>query len=117
MRTILTAFILLAIIGVFIADGVSMYGAHRQAVAFSQTAAEQAARTYVDTRGNEDAVHRVVQDLATGRNVELVSLSYHKGTTRWYQVTVAVRGTSILLGHLPYFKDHLAQSSTSIEHF
>lgn len=117
MRTILTTFILLAIIGVFIADGVSMYGAHRDAVAFSDRAAQQAAQTFVDTRGNGDAVHRVVQDLATGQNVELVDLSYHKGTTRWYQVTVEVRGGSVLLGHLPYFKDHLAQRSTSIKHF
>ena len=117
MRTILTIFILLAIIGVFVADGVSMYGAHRQAVSFSDKAAQQAAQTFVDTRGNEDAVHRVVQDLASGQNVELVDLSYHKGTTRWYRVTVRVQRSSILLGRLPYFKDHVAQQYTAIEHF
>jgi len=117
MRVVLSTFILLALVAVFIADGVSMYGAHRSAVNFSAQAAEQAAQTYVDTRGNEDAVHRVIQDLATNANVELVDLTYHKGTTRWYEVKAKAESASILLKHLPFFKDHLAQRSTSITHF
>ena len=39
-----------------------------------------------------------------------MDLSYHQGTTRWYEVTVKVVGASILLKHLPFFKDHLAQA-------
>ena len=117
MRVILSTFILLAIVAVFIADGASMYGAHRTAVNFSAQAAEQAAQTFVDTRGNEDAAHRVVQDLAANQGVELVDLSYHKGTTRWYQIKVKVESASILLKHLPFFKDHLAQQSSAITHF
>jgi hypothetical protein len=117
VRAILSIFVLLAIVAVFIADGASMYGAHRNAVNFAAQAAEQAAQTYVDTRGNEDAAHRAVQDLAADKGVELVDLSYHRGTTRWYEVTVQAEGSSILLKHLPYFKDHLAQRSTAVTHF
>ena len=117
MRAILSIFVLLAIVGVFIADGVSMYGAHRTAVNFSTEAAGQAAQTYVDTGGNEDAVHRAIQDMATTDNVELLALNYHRGTTRWYEVKVEVKSSSILLNHLPFFKDHLAQQSTAILHF
>ena len=117
MRVILSTFILLAIVAVFIADGASMYGAHRTAVNFSAQAAEQAAQTFVDTRGNEDAVHRVVQEMAADRDVELLDLTYHRGTTRWYEVKVKAQSASILLKHLPFFKDHLAQQSTAISHF
>jgi hypothetical protein len=117
MRVILSTFILLAIVAVFIADGVSMYGAHRTAVNFSSEAAGQAAQTYVDTRGNEDAVHRVIQDMAVDKNVALLNLSYHRGTTRWYEVKVEAKGSSILLKYLPFLKDRLAQQSTAILHF
>jgi hypothetical protein len=117
MRVIVSTLILLAIVAVFIADGVSMYGAHRTAVNFSAQAAQRAAQTYVDTRGNEGAARSVVQDMAVNQGVELVDLSYHSGTTRWYQVKVKVESASILLNHLPFFKDHLAQQSTAITHF
>ena len=117
MRVILSTFILLAVVAVLIADGTSMYGAHRTAVSFSAQAAQQAAQTFVDTRGNEDAVHRVVQDMAARQDVELVDLTYHKGTTRWYEATVKAQSASILLKHLPFFKDHLAQESTAVSHF
>jgi hypothetical protein len=117
MRVILSIFILLALVGVLIADGACMYGAHRQAVNFSAQAVDQAAQTYVDTKGDQDAVHRTIQDMATTAGVELTDLSYHKGTTRWYQVTVEVESGGVLLKHLPYVKDYLAQKSTSVEHF
>jgi hypothetical protein len=117
MRVILSTVILLALVAVFIADGVSMYGAHRNAVNLAAQAAEQAAQTYVDTKGNEDAVHRTVQDMAADKGVALLDLSYHKGTTRWYEVSVEATGSSILLKRLPYFKDHIAQRSTAITHF
>jgi len=94
-----------------------MYGAHRSAVNFSNRAAEQAAQTYVDTGGSEDAVHRVIQDMAVSEGVELVDLSYHRGTTRWYEVTVQAMGTTYLLGHIPIVKDHLAQQSIAVAHF
>ncbi len=117
MRVFLTTFVLLAIVAVLISDGVSMYGAHREAVNFSSKAAQQATQTFVDTKGNEDAVHRVVQDMATTEGVELVDLSYHKGTTRWYEVTIKAKSESILLKYIPYLKDRLAQQSTTIDHF
>jgi hypothetical protein len=117
MRVIVSTLILLAIVAVFIADGISMYGAHRTAVHFSAQASQQAAQTYVDTRGNQDAARRAVQGMAVDQGVELLDLSYHSGTTRWYQVKVKVESASILLNHLPFFKDHLAQQSTSITHF
>jgi hypothetical protein len=117
MRVILSTFILLALVAVFIADGASMYGAHRTAVNFSSQAAQQAAQTFVDTKGNEDAVHRAIQDMAATQNVELLDLTYHRGTTRWYEVTVKVESASILLKHLPFFKQHLAQQSIAVAHF
>ena len=117
MRVILSTFVLLAIVAVLILDGVSMYGAHREAVDFSAEAAEQAARTFINTKGSEDAAHMTVTDLAAEGGVELVDMSYHKGTTRWYEVTIKAEGSSILLKYIPYFKDRLSQKSTTIEHF
>jgi hypothetical protein len=117
MRVILSTFILLALVAVLVADGVSMYGARRNAANFSAQAAEQAVETYVDTKGNEDVVHRVVQDMVATNGVQLLDLTYHKGTTRWYQAKVEAEGASILLKHLPFFKDHLAQRATAISHF
>ena len=117
MRIILFMVIVLALVAVLVADGASMYGAHRSAVNFASQAADQAIQTFVDTGGSEDAVHRVIQDMAVNAGVELVDLSYHKGTTRWYEVTVRAVGTTYLLNHLPYIKDHLAQQSTTVEHF
>jgi hypothetical protein len=117
MRTILLIVVVLALVGVLVADGVSMYAAHRSAVDFSNRAVEQAARTYVETGGSEDAVHRVIQDMAVNEGVELLDLSYHKGWTQWYEVTVQAVGTTYLLRHLPFVKDHLAQLSSAVAHF
>ena len=117
MRVILSTFVLLALVAIFIADGVSMYGAHRAAVNFSAEAADQAAQTYVATRGNEDSVSGAIQDLATTDGVKLLSLTYHMGTTRWYEVKVEVKSSSILLKHIPFFKNRLAQQSTAVLHF
>jgi type II secretory pathway pseudopilin PulG len=117
MRVLLSVFVLLAIVAVLVFDGLSMYGAQREAVDFSAKAAQQAAQTYVDTKGNEDAVHRTIQDLATTEGVELLEMTYHKGTTRWYEVTIQAESDSILLKYIPYVKDHLSQRSTTIEHF
>ena len=62
-------------------------------------------------------MHRIIQDLAATEGVELVDLSYHKGTTRWYEVTVKAESNSILLKYIPYVKDRISQKSTAIEHF
>jgi hypothetical protein len=117
MRVLLSTFVLLAIVVVLVFDGIAMYGAHREAVNFSAEAAEQAAQTFVDSKGNEDTVHRTIQDMATTEGVQLVDMSYHKGTTRWYEVTIKAEGNSILLKYIPYLKDRLSQESTTIEHF
>ena len=117
MRAFVSTFILLAIVAVLVFDGVSMYGAHREAVNFSSKAAQQATHTFVATKGNEDAVLGIVQGMATDEGVELVGLSYHKGTTRWYEVTIKAKSNSILLKYIPYLKDQLAQQSTTIDHF
>jgi hypothetical protein len=117
MRMVLFTLVVLALVGVLIFDGVSMFGAHREAVEFAGQAGVQAALTFVDTDGDEDAVHRTIQDLASSNGIELVDLTFNKGTTRWYEVTVKAQSGSILLKHIPYFKDRLAQTSTSIKHF
>jgi len=49
--------------------------------------------------------------------VELVDVSYHKGTTQWYEVTRAAAGTSYFLKYLPVIKDRLVQESRAIAHF
>ena len=117
MRVIVFIVVVLAVVGVLVVDGVNMYGARQAAVDFADEAAHQAARTYMDTGGNEDAVHKVIQDMAVDQGMELVDLSYHRGTTRWYEVTVKAEGTSYVLRHLPVAKNHLAQQSTSVAHF
>jgi len=117
VRVIISTLVLLAIMAVLVVDGVSMYGAHRDAVDFSEQAARQAAKTYVDTNGNEDAVKQRIESMAAEGGVQVVDLSYHKGTTRWYQVTIEAQGGSILLKYIPYFKNQLSQDSTTIQHF
>jgi hypothetical protein len=117
MRVILFIVVLLALAGVLVADGAGMYAAHRNVVDFSNRAAERAAQTYVNTKGSKDAVNKVIQDMAVNEGVEVVDLSYHWGTTRWYEVTVQALGTSYLLKHLPFVKDHLAQQSSAVKHF
>jgi hypothetical protein len=117
VRVVVSTLVLLAIMSVLVFDGVSMYGAHRDAMDFSEQAAKQAAQTYVDTSGNEDAVRTRIETMAAEGGVQVVDLSYHKGTTRWYQVTIEAQGQSILLKYIPYFKDQLSQDSTTIQHF
>jgi hypothetical protein len=117
MRVILFVIVLFAVVGVLVADGVNMYGAHQTAVNFSNVAAEQAVQTHVVTKGNEAAVRETIMDMATDQGVELVDVTYHQGTTRWYEVTVRAVGGSYLLRHLPFVKNHLAQQSTAIAHF
>ncbi len=117
MRVVIFIVVLLAIIGVFVADGANMYGAHRKAVNFANEAAEQATQTYVDTGGSQDAVHRVVQEMAADDGVELVDLSYHRGTTQWYEVTVKAQPISYVLNHIPFIKGRLVQESTAVAHF
>jgi hypothetical protein len=117
MRVIPFIVVLLVLAGFLVADGAGMYAAHKNAVDFSNRAAERAVQTYVNTKGSEDAVQKAIQDMAVSEGVEVVALSYHKGTTRWYEVTVQAVGAGYLLKHLPIVKDHLAQQSTAVEHF
>jgi hypothetical protein len=117
MRVIVFVLVLLTLAGFLVADGTSMYAAHKNAVDFSNRAAEQAAHAYLKSKGNEVVVQKDIQEMAAKEGVQLVGLSYHWGTTRWYEVTVKASGTSYLLKHLPYVKDHLAQQSTAVVHF
>jgi hypothetical protein len=109
--------VLLALIGVLVVDGAAMYGAHREAVQFADDAVGRAAQTFVDSGGSDDVVHQVIKEMAASEGFELVELSYHHGTTRWYEVTVKAQPSSLLLNHLPLVKEHLAQQSTAIAHF
>jgi hypothetical protein len=117
MKVIVFVVIVLVIVGFLVVDGVNMYGAHRSAVNVSNRAAEEAAQTYVDSGGSQEAAKRTVETLAQVEGVEVVSVSYHKGTTRWYEVTIRALGSSYFLKHLPLVKDHLAQESTAVVHF
>ena len=117
IRNIISTLLLVAIVAVLVFDGISMYSAHRAAVKFADQAGIEAAQMFVTTKGDEDAVHKAVDDLTSSKGAELVNLSLHEGTTRWYKVTVRVPSSSILLKYVPYFKDRLPQRSTSIEHF
>jgi Flp pilus assembly protein TadG len=117
MRVAISIVVILALAGFLVADGASMYGAHRKAANVARQAAERAAQTYVDTGGSEDAVHRAVQTMAVEEGVELVSVTYYKRTTRWYEVTVRALGSSYLLRHIPGLKNYLVQESTAVAHF
>jgi hypothetical protein len=117
MRLAILIFFILALAGFLIADGVAMYGARGEAADFTAKAAEQAVQTYKDTDGSEGTVLEVVQEMAVDAGVELVDVSYHKGTTRWYEVTARAVGTSYFLKHLPIVKNHLVQESRAVAHF
>lgn len=117
MRTILLAVIIVAVMAALIVDGLGMYGAHRIAVDVAEGAAEQAAQVYVATGGSERAAQDAVQGIANQDDVQLVSATYHAGTTKWYQVTVRVQPDTHFLSHLPYVRDLLPQESTAVVHF
>jgi hypothetical protein len=117
MRTVILLLVILGLVGFLVVDGVGMYVAHRQAVALSERVAEQAALTYVDTKGSEEAAERVAEAVAAEAGVELVDVAYHRGTTRWYEATVRAHGKSYFLKHLPLIREHLAWESTAVVHF
>lgn len=117
MRVAIFIFLLLGIAGFLIADGIGMYGAHRAAADFTADAAKRAVQAYKDTGGSEVAVQSAVQVMAVDAGVELVEVSYHKGTTQWYEVTARAAGTSYFLKYLPIIKDRLVQESRAVAHF
>ncbi len=117
MRVAIFIFFLLGLAAFLIADGIGMYGAHQAAADFTADAAQRAVQAYKDTGGSEVAVQAAIQVLAVDAGVELVDVSYHKGTTQWYEVTARAAGTSYFLKYLPVIKDRLVQESRAIAHF
>jgi hypothetical protein len=117
MRTIIFIVVLLALVAALVVDGLGMYAAHRIAVEVAEGAAEQAAKTFVATEGNEAAAEQVVDGIAEEAGVEVVTADYHKAGSRWYEVTIRTEPHSYFLRHLPYLKDYLAQESTAVVHF
>jgi hypothetical protein len=117
MRVAIFIVALLVLAGFLIADGIGMWGARQDATEFSNLAAQKAVDTYMESGGREDTVKSVIQNMAVDAGIELVDLSYHEGTTRWYEVTVRAIGTSYFLRHLPVVKDHLVQESRAVAHF
>ncbi|HLA83034.1 MAG TPA: hypothetical protein VJP78_15670 [Thermoleophilia bacterium] len=116
MRTIVLLVVILAIVAMLIVDGLGMFAAHRIAVEVAKGSAEQAAQVYAATDSERAAEHRV-QGIASEAEAQLVSASYHAGTTRWYQVTVRVEPATHFLKHVPYLSDLLVQESTAVVHF
>jgi hypothetical protein len=94
-----------------------MYAAHRTAVEVAKGAAEQAAKTFVATKGNETAAEEVVEGIAQEAGVDLVAADYRKASSRWYEVTIRTEPQTYFLRHVPYLKDYLAQESTAVVHF
>jgi hypothetical protein len=117
MRTILIAVISVAIIAILIADGLTMYAAHRIAVEVAQSGAQQAAQVYVATGGDQGAAQDAVRGIANEAGVQLMSVSYHVATDKWYEVKVRVMPNSHFLIHVPYVRDLLFQESVAVFHF
>jgi hypothetical protein len=117
MRTILLVLALLVVVGFLVVDGVGMYVAHRTAGELSEAVAEEAAQAYVDADGSEAAAKRAAEAVAAEAGVELLDVTYHRGTTRWYEATVRAEGKSFFLKHLPLVKDRLDWESTAVVHF
>ena len=109
--------ITVAIIAILVVDGLAMYSAHRIAVEVAQGAAQQAAQVYVATGGNQGAAKDAVQGIANEAGVQLVSVSYHYASDRWYEVKVQVMPGSHFLIHLPYVRNLLLQQSAAVVHF
>lgn len=117
MRAYISIVIIAAVIVMLFVDGLGMYAAHRTAVEVAEGAAEQAAGTFIATRGDETAAKQVAVALAREADAQLVSAVYHKGSTRWYEVTVESEPRSYFLEHLPLLKGYLTQESTAVVHF
>jgi hypothetical protein len=117
MRTIISVVIILAVVAALVVDGFGMYVAHRTAVEVANGAAEQAARTFVATKGSEAAARQVVEGITKEAGVQLIAASYHMVSSRWYEVTIRTEPETYFLRHLPLLKDHLAQESTAVVHF
>jgi hypothetical protein len=117
MRAIIFIVIVLAVVAALVVDGLGMYVAHRTAVEVAKGSAEQAAKTFVATKGSEAAAEEVVQSIADEAGVQLVAADYHKVSSRWYEVTIRTEPRTYFLRHLPYLKDYLTQESTAVVHF
>lgn len=109
--------VVLAVVAALVIDGLGMYAAHRTAVEVAKGAAEQAARTFVATKGSEAAAEEVVQGIADEAGVQLITAAYHKVAARWYEVTIRTEPKTYFLKHLPVLKDYLGQESTAVVHF
>lgn len=109
--------VILAVVVMLVLEGLAMYAAHRAAVEVARGAATQAAEAFVHSSGSEAAAARVAEGIAAEGEVRLISASYHKGTTRWYEVTVCAQPKSYVLARLPYVRDYLLQESTAVVHF
>ncbi len=117
MRTIISVVIVLAVVAALVVDGFEMYVAHRTVVEVAKGAAEQAAKTFVATKGSEAAAEEVVEGIADEAEVQLVAAAYHKASSRWYEVTVRTEPETYFLKYFPFLKDYLAQESTAVVHF
>lgn len=117
MRTILLVLVLLALVGLLVVDGVGMYVAHRTAAELSEAVAEEAAQAFVETDGSEAAAQLAAEAVAADAGVELLDVTYHRGTTRWYEATVRAEGRSYFLKHLPLIRDRLDWEATAVVHF
>jgi len=117
MRAIIFIVIVLVVVAALVVDGLGMYAAHRTAVEVAKGAAEQAAKTFVVTKGNEAAADEVVEGIADEAGVELIAADYQKASSRWYEVTIRTEPHTYFLRYLPYVKDYLAQESTAVVHF
>ncbi len=117
MKTILLSLVLFALVGFLVADGVEMYKAHREAVRQAEAVAQQAAQVFLATNGSENASERVAQAVAAEAGVELLDLSYHRGTTRWVEATVRAESESRFLRRLPFLRDFLDWEATAVVHF
>lgn len=117
MRAIIVIVIVLAVAAALVVDGLGMYAAHRTAVEVAKGAAEQAAQTFVATKGSETAAEAVVQGIADEAGVQLIAAGYHKASSRWYEVTIRTEPETYFLRHLPFLRGYLAQESTAVAHF
>jgi hypothetical protein len=110
--------LLVAVVGGFLlADGVALYDAHRTADRLAEQLAQEAARAFVATQGDQAAAEEVARSLAAEAGAELVGLEYHKGTTRWFEARVLVRSEGYFLKHFPLLKDRLAWEAAAVVHF
>jgi|GEM_PF-1363994 len=117
MRSIVTALITLAVLGVLILDGSGMFMAYQGAREVARTAAYQAALEYLSTDGNEAAAKQAAAAFVRSKGGEILEIEMKgSGGDNYFQVRVLMHAKTYVLNFIPVANRYTSQEATAFSH-